>query len=611
MEVMPQLIPLSTANEDADSRESTDGERQHKKARVDVMVHESSNILLDCAPTLVQFLGVRSLVRFGAACKYHQAVVNEEVKRRKEFVASAEVEVKQLFGQPDNVPLRANIAAARKLAKSALRFIDDEVQINKKLCVRDLWINDDAEDEEYKWHTHDIFLHERGKFLLIGRNGNDFVYPGGPLFILPDCFYLSAGGEESKRPSQRDMKKASEEACRLLYGQDLMQGVEMAGMSDPNWDRLCYEDPFHKFHCSTAGSYTSMMEETAMELAENIISIDAFRIAARKIVFRNPHGNMDCFWYTLEKANEMISQYEFCSKVRVEEGEEDDDSDGACDNLVRKKTMMDHLVKGLSLAHFIAPRVVQFLGVRSLLHFGAACKAHKVVVSKEVERRKEFVASVEMEVKQLLGPPESVPLRADVIAAKKLVLTARRLIDSELGFHRKLCTNDHESFYCPYDSEGEDEEYDWTEHDFFYQERKKFMNYDGSLGSLYILPNCFYFSPGGDKEAANSPDDILAAVFEKVDWLRGKEREHNISNYIHDEDEYARWDYEQPFMEYKGEVGFVQNCLEPTAKELVANGTIDAFRIVARKLFFREPCSRNCLWYTLERADELASQPMV
>ena len=182
MEVMPQLIPLSTANEDADSRESTDGERQHKKARVDVMVHES---MLDCAPTLVQFLGVRSLVRFGAACKSHQAVVNEEVKRRKEFVASAEVEVKQLFGQPDNVPLRANIAAARKLAKSALRFIDDEVQINKKLCVRDLWINDDAEDEEYKWHTHDIFLHERGKFLLIGRNGNDFVYSGGPLFILP------------------------------------------------------------------------------------------------------------------------------------------------------------------------------------------------------------------------------------------------------------------------------------------------------------------------------------------------------------------------------------------------------------------------------------------
>ena len=141
-----------------------------------------------------------------------------------------------------------------------------------------------------------------------------------------------------------------------------------------------------------------------------------------------------------------------------------------------------------------------------------------------------------------------------------------------------------------------------------------FFRHHQSLGCLYILPDCFYFSPGGDKEAVNVPDSVLATVTQKVDWLRGKEREYNISNYIDDEDEYARWEYEQPFMEYKGEVGFVQNCLEPTVKELVANGTIGAFRIAARKIFFREPCSRNCLWYTLERADELASlasQPMV
>ena len=36
-------------------------------------------------------------------------------------------------------------------------------------------------------------------------------------------------------------------------------------------------------------------------------------------------------------------------------------------------------------------------------------------------------------------------------------------------------------------------------------------------------------------------------------------------------------------------------------------GGIDAFRIAARKVFFRAPASRDCLWYTLTKADEFAS----
>jgi len=43
-----------------------------------------------------------------------------------------------------------------------------------------------------------------------------------------------------------------------------------------------------------------------------------------------------------------------------------------------------------------------------------------------------------------------------------------------------------------------------------------------------------------------------------------------------------------------------------TSEELASSSTgvpIDAFRIAARKLVYRDPCSRDCLWFTLAEAD--------
>lgn len=48
----------------------------------------------------------------------------------------------------------------------------------------------------------------------------------------------------------------------------------------------------------------------------------------------------------------------------------------------------------LAIADFIAPTVVHFLGVQSLLRFGATCKAYQVVISREIVRRKEFISRV-------------------------------------------------------------------------------------------------------------------------------------------------------------------------------------------------------------------------
>ena len=51
----------------------------------------------------------------------------------------------------------------------------------------------------------------------------------------------------------------------------------------------------------------------------------------------------------------------------------------------------------------VIANVVKFLGVRSLVRFGATSKSHWVEVVKEGERRKAYIAKVEVEVARLMS----------------------------------------------------------------------------------------------------------------------------------------------------------------------------------------------------------------
>ena len=71
--------------------------------------------------------------------------------------------------------------------------------------------------------------------------------------------------------------------------------------------------------------------------------------------------------------------------------------------IVLRRSNRNSIVGGeLANADFIAPTVAQFLGVQSLLRFGATCKAYQVVVSSEVLRRKDYIAEIGGEVARLL-----------------------------------------------------------------------------------------------------------------------------------------------------------------------------------------------------------------
>ena len=80
---------------------------------------------------------------------------------------------------------------------------------------------------------------------------------------------------------------------------------------------------------------------------------------------------------------------------------------------------VDNCTNKFALADFIAPAVVQYLGVRSLVRFSSVCTSYKAVVSNEVDRRKAEIIAIEAKVKELMGAqPENVPARANVVVHK-------------------------------------------------------------------------------------------------------------------------------------------------------------------------------------------------
>lgn len=245
-------------------------------------------------------------------------------------------------------------------------------------------------------------------------------------------------------------------------------------------------------------------------------------------------------------------------------------------------------LNGFNLANFIAPEVAKYLGVRSLVRFGASCKYNFAVMTNEIYCRKKCVAEIEDVVVSLMtfSHPFHIPTRNEYSLASAAATYAMNLIDDEVNIlKRRLCTKSNISNICKRMSLNQ---YKWKRSDVFLEERKKFLDYDKLCPEhLNILPRCFYFPPKREL-IKSSPGIVLKAssmawqVWIAYQIVRIKE------------DDY-----------YK--------CVNNTAHVLARdshNGMIDAFRIVARELCYNEPNSRVCLWSTLELADKFESQTL-
>ncbi len=288
-------------------------------------------------------------------------------------------------------------------------------------------------------------------------------------------------------------------------------------------------------------------------------------------------------------------------------------AEAACSN---KKSCTTDNTDPSGISGFIAAAVVQYLGVRSLVHFGATSKSNKAVVDEEVGRRKEEIVGIEKELKVLMGSDHgkggddllsSAPItRSNMEKAMKLSNYALQLIDDEIDFQRKLGTQEMR-WMNDWDGDAE-----WTEHDVFLVERKKFLvEACKPFGSLVVLPECFYCPPEGD--SSKPSDEYIKKAHQKAGWIWGAE-DHMGSVYEWGmmDPNWDRLDYEQPFRKFtlSGAGFFTHECMEETAMDMAGRGAednrmkIEAFRIAARKLVFSRPGARDCLWYTLSKADE-------
>ncbi len=248
----------------------------------------------------------------------------------------------------------------------------------------------------------------------------------------------------------------------------------------------------------------------------------------------------------------------------------------------------------LSRSDFIASEVVQYLGVRSLVRFGASCKYHALVVSREVERRKKCIADIEDEVVRMMSTmqPSGVPTRLAYSRAATASAYAMSLIDDEVNILRKkMVIKSYYDIWCGWDSD-----FKWRDTDVFLHERKRFLDYDvfygeHIVGPLHVLPRCFYFPPRRELRCP-SPDTIRkASTLAWQVWASNEGWEDLYSDPDSDSDSDS---------DSHERIKYTAHVLACDAH----NGMIDAFRIAARELFFSEPTSRACLWSTIEMADK-------
>ena len=207
--------------------------------------------------TIVQYLGVRSLVRFGSTCKFHRDVVSKEVERRRVCIAAIEHDatmrlVTQRSWSSSIVIALDSVTVARRIARDSLRLIDDEIGFHHNFCNK-IWNWVDYPGREY-----DIFRQERKEFLSKPNVGS--------MFVFNNYFYFPRVGETSMTTEEQ----IDREYLRLK-----------TFITEVKYEDIFCDDVIHY-----EGVYDYIWH-LAFDIKNNGV-LDAFRIACRRFVFQHP-----------------------------------------------------------------------------------------------------------------------------------------------------------------------------------------------------------------------------------------------------------------------------------------------------------------------------------
>ena len=291
-----------------------------------------------------------------------------------------------------------------------------------------------------------------------------------------------------------------------------------------------------------------------------------------------------------------------------------------------------HVLDGASdsFSNFITHTVARYLGVRSLLSFGATCKSHRIVMSKEIERRKARIEKICTEIRRLMASQKqsvdltkyiksnagdaigfdviglevfdswinfddardygvrddediafSNPTREDVSAAKTMALHGIRLIDDELfTIHSKgasKMTKWSPAHRWDYDMYGIKQRSRRSTKSRIFDDQDIFRREKDAILSLRILHNCFYSLNQG---AVNTmPRGLIRKACRYVTIVCS-----------------AR------LFRIGYEVLDPNGCYELTGSLLAQEGIIDAFRVAAREYIFMMPKLMGCFRHTINKA---------
>jgi hypothetical protein len=128
----------------------------------------------------------------------------------------------------------------------------------------------------------------------------------------------------------------------------------------------------------------------------------------------------------------------------------------------------------------IAPEILQYLGVRSLVAFSACRKSYReLFLLPEVARRKTIFAKYEEQYNLLLQTPN----RGNVLKARSLLQCARDLVDAEMGW----CDNDSTMW-----AEDDEEQNDAIMRQSpFFEQIQRLSGPPSRRPPFFMLPLCF------------------------------------------------------------------------------------------------------------------------
>lgn len=246
---------------------------------------------------VLKFLNTPGLVAVSGCSKTCEALVQEEVSRRKGRIIKLNRRVKELLGSRiiENENETKENQDKNKIQKKSLSIIvptrKDVFEANS-LCQEAKLIVDDGFDTSYNYinnKNHRNSLCNRRPKDKFFEEERALLRSTSDLNMLPLCFYLPLSGGEASQQLQQDQREKAFRGIELLWEiEDIIQEAYEVFAIDFIL-RDDYETYFN-FYLPTSLAFAKYIRTVASIFASSPSDLDALRLEGRRFVLRIPNA---------------------------------------------------------------------------------------------------------------------------------------------------------------------------------------------------------------------------------------------------------------------------------------------------------------------------------